>query len=186
MKWILKNKDNIEVFDDFNKAVFVFKEEIYHHMCINRNVFDIYNLPEDIGCHFAYKYDEGTISDDELVAFSRSIMLLDTFNGKYEKIAKTKRYVLKRIKNDINVHSEIDEFEEEAAVSIAVSNNEVNLNLEILKDEPSYLRTNAFIFDNKKREYFFKSHQFINTTTKPEELGKVVDIDLSLRYISEA
>ena len=46
--------------------------------------------------------------------------------------------------------------------------------------------THVDFIDYAYGEYFFKSHQFINTTTKREELGKPVDIDLSPRYISEA
>ena len=72
MKWMLKNNDNEEIFDDFNKATVAFKNDICDHMRKNQSIYDIYNLPEDVCCHFAYKYDEGTISDDDLIAFCRA------------------------------------------------------------------------------------------------------------------
>ena len=186
MKWMLKNNDNEEIFDDFNKATVAFKNDICDHMRKNQSIYDIYNLPEDVCCHFAYKYDEGTISDDDLIAFCRAIMLMEAFVGRREKLYKTKESILKIVKNDINHHSEISEFDEEANISISLNDNEVKLDLEILKEKPTSLKTNAFIIDNKKKNYYFKSHQYVNTTTIREELGKEVDIDLSLRYVSEA
>jgi len=46
-------------------------------------------------------------------------------------------------------------------------------------DETS-LRTNAFIFKNKNKRYYFKSKQIITTTSRPELLGKEVEANIEL------
>lgn len=49
-----------------------------------------------------------------------------------------------------------------------------------IKDE-TYMRSNASIFDDPSKVYYFNSHQIITTTPKEKNLGKVVDISVQLR-----
>ena len=51
-----------------------------------------------------------------------------------------------------------------------------------IKDE-TYMRSNAFIFYDSNKKYYFNSYQIVTTTSKEKDLGKIVNIDISLEPV---
>ena len=77
-----------------------------------------------------------------------------------------------------------NEYDEELKIDIKSLPEEVILDIthfDGVKDE-TYLHSNAFIFDDPGKVYYFNSHQIITTTPKEKNLGKVVDISIQLRH----
>lgn len=186
MKWIVSNNIRDEYYNDFNRAVFAFKVMIIHQMRTQKDIYDQYGLPMEVGCHFAYKYDEGLVDDNDLIGFSRLMMLCSALKKDYLDINKCNDFASSRVKGNVNLHSEIEEFEESVDLDIKRHKDEIILDVKVNKDETYSIFTNAFLFKDNTKDYYFKSHQFITTSNNPDDLGKPMNIDVTLKYLSDS
>ena len=186
MKWVIKNQDIVQYFDDFNKAVEVFRESVFNYIIHHRNVFYENNVPSDVDFIYSYKCEEGLINDEEIVAFTRLQLLFQTINDDYKGHINKRDIILKTINKEIKLHSEIEEFNESVDISIKPLNNEIVVDLRIDDKQKPFLKTNAFIFDDDKKDYYFKSLLIIRTSSNPEECETPVASNITLTYLSEA
>lgn len=179
-KWILTTNSESYVFDRFVDAVAVFKTKISNYIEENKDVFDRDGMPFAPGAFFSGKYDEGTITDEEIVVQIRTSMLCGSFVWKDAE--HSKENAIKSLKGDIHYEGE-NEFGEKLRIDIKTSPEEVLLEIahfDGIRDE-TYMRSNAMIFDDPSKEYYFASHQIVTTSSKRSELGKVVDIDIRIK-----
>lgn len=77
-QWILTINGEPQVFDDFIKAVRKLKNIIHKHVDFNKDVYEITCLPDDVGAFFNYKFDEGIVTDEEIVIEARLKQALDS------------------------------------------------------------------------------------------------------------
>lgn len=179
-KWVLTiNKDSYE-FGHFADAVAIFKTKISDYIEENKDVFDRDGMPFAPGAFFSGKYDDGTITDEEIVVQIRTSMLCGSFIWKDAN--RSKENANKSLKGDIHYEGQ-NEFDEELTIDITASSDEMTLNIthfDGVKNK-TYLRSNALIFDDPSKEYYFGSHQIVTTSSKRSELGKIADYDICLR-----
>ena len=184
--WIVNNKAGVkETYLDFETAVKRFRDIIANFFWDfsyegpeDKKTFYVFGLcgvPDQIGAYFSYKYDERTITDEEIVIDQRLEMLLDFL--KCQDTKDLKENTMKVIKKPIHYHGEIEEFEQTADINVDLLKDEVVVSLE---SDDDYLKTNAFIFDNPDKTYYFDCTQTVHTADKPEDLGKVVFLDVTL------
>ena len=179
-KWILTVDNETFEFDNFNDAVTMLKAEISKHMEINEDIFGREGEPFTPDAFLSCKYDDGTISDEEIVVQTRMSMLCRSFIWRGANYSKDN--AIKSLKGDIHFFGK-NEYDEELKIDIKSLPEEVILDIthfDGVKDE-TYLHSNAFIFDDPGKVYYFNSHQIITTTPKEKNLGKVVDISIQLR-----
>ena len=180
-KWILTVDNETFEFDNFSDAVTMLKAEISKHMEINEDVFGREGEPFTPDAFLSCKYDDGTISDEEIVVQTRMSMLCRSFIWRGANYSKDN--AIKSLKGDIHFFVK-NEYDEELKIDIKSLPEEVILDIthfDGVKDE-TYLHSNAFIFDDPGKVYYFDSHQIITTTPKEKNLGKVVDISIQLRH----
>lgn len=184
--WIVNNKAGVkENYLDFETAVKRFRDIIANFFWDfsyegpkDKKTFYVFGLcgvPDQIGAYFSFKYDERTITDEEIVIDQRLEMLLDFL--KCQDTKDLKENTLKVIKKPIHYHGEIEEFEQTADINVDLLKDEVVVSLE---SDGDYLKTNAFILDNPDKIYYFDCTQVVRTADKPEDLGKVVFLDVTL------
>lgn len=187
--WIVNNKaSEKETYQDFETAVKRFRNIIANFFWDfsyegpedkkTLNVFGLCGVPDQIGAYFSYKYDERTITDEEIVIDQRLEMLLDFL--KCQDTKDLKENTLKVIKKPIHYHGEIEEFEQTVDINVDLLKDEVVVSLE---SDGDYLKTNAFIFDNQDKTYYFDCSATCHTSTKEEDLGKVVFLDITLTKV---
>ena len=177
-QWILTTNGETQVFDEFLNAVHQLKNTIHKHVDFNKDVYGITCLPDGVGAFFGYKFDEGIGTDEEIVIEARLNQVLDSLHC--EDPAINKEYIQKYVKKEIHYHGEIEEFDEKLDINTTLSNDEFVVDIVLDDADITYLKTNAFIFDDENKTYYFKTHQIINTSSNPNDLGKVVDLDASL------
>ena len=130
--------------------------------------------------HFFCKYNDGTISDEEIVVQTRMSMLCRSFI--WRGAGYSKDNAIKSLKGDIHFVGK-NEYDKELKIDIESLPEEVILDIthfDGVKDQ-TFMRSNAFIFDDPNKVYYFNSHQIITTTPKEKNLGKVVDINIQLK-----
>ena len=96
---------------------------------------------------------------------------------------------MNRIKHGpIIYHGKIEEFPAELNVSIEYSEDEITVGFEHFDEsgEKTYLKTNAFVFKDSGKAYYFKTHQIIRVVNREYRhlLGTSVDLDLTLTRAS--
>lgn len=179
-KWILTVDNETFEFDHFSDAVTMLKAEISKHMEVNEDIFGRDGEPFTPDAFLYCKYVDGTITDEEIVVQTRMSMLCRSFIWRGADYSKDN--AIKSLKGDIHFISK-NEYDEELKIDIESSSEEVILDIthfDGVKDK-TYMRSNAFIFDDPNKVYYFNSHQIITTTPKEKNLGKVVDINIQLR-----
>lgn len=185
---MILNNEKIE-FDNFKNASSSFIKEInkyfWKHTYANKEsndvkIFDSGCYPDELGSFFYYLYSEAKITDDEIVLDSRLRMLLSSFINKNPKDIKNN--ALKVIIRSYNYQYEDEEIGYSIKIKIDYSEDEIIF--ESNADEDSYLHTNAFIMDDENRKYYFDSHQICNTSNNGSDLGKTVDLSISLEKMT--
>lgn len=178
-KWFLTIDNEAVEFDNFNDAVAMLKAEISKHMEMNEDVFGEEGEPFESGAFFFSKYEDGTITDEEIVVQTRMTMLCRSFLLRGADLSKDN--AMKSLKGDIHYLGK-DEYDDELEIVVLSSPEEVILDIAHCDgiENRTYLRSNAFIFDDSNKEYYFNSHQIVTTTSKRKNLGKVVDINVRL------
>lgn len=181
-KWILTVDNETFEFDNFSDAVTMLKAEISKHMEVNEDIFGREGEPFTPDTFLSSKYDEGTISDEEIVVQTRMSMLCRSFIWRGADYSKDN--ALKSLKGDIHYYGK-NEHEEELKIDIHSSKDEVVLDIthyDGIEDE-TYMRSNAFIFDDSNKKYYFNSYQIVTTTSNEKDLGKIVNINISLEPV---
>ena len=179
-KWILTVDNETFNFDNFSDAVTMLKAEISKHMEVNEDIFGREGEPFTPDAFLSCKYVDGTISDEEIVVQTRMSMLCRSFIWRGADYSKDN--AIKSLKGDIHFIGK-NEYDEELKIDIESLPEEVILDIthfDGVKNK-TYMRSNAFIFDDPNKVYYFNSHQIITTTPKEKNLGKVVDINIQLR-----
>ncbi len=179
-KWILTVDNETFDFNNFTDAVTMFKAEISKHMEANEDIFGREGEPFTPDVFLSSKYDDGTISDEEIVVQTRMSMLCKSFM--WRGANDSKENAIKSLKGDIHYFGK-NEYDEELEIDIESLPEEVILDIthfDGVKDQ-TYMRSNAFIFDDPNKVYYFNSHQIITTTPKEKNLGKVIDFNVVLK-----
>ena len=178
-KWILMVDENKYEFDKFNDAISMFKAEIIKHIEVNDEAYTDGGEPFSTGSFFFYKYDKGTIKDEEIVAETRMKMLFRSLI--IRDLDYSIENAIKSIKGNIN-YSGKNEFDDELKINIKSKLREISLDIIYNDgtDDENYLSSNAFIFDDPSIEYYFLSNWIINTSRR-HNIGKVVDIKIRLK-----
>ncbi len=143
-------------------------------------------IPFAVGAFFEYKSSEALITDEEIVVEYKLGMLLNSMC--FPEADDCTHYNARRKYDPINYHGEIKEFEEKLDIKINCSEEEINV--EILLDDNEdniFLLTNAFIFQDTRKTYYYKSHQVVIICDSHESyrLGTSVDADITLKYMSK-
>lgn len=181
-KYVLTINGEKEVFDSFEYALKVFLETIYDYVHLTKYVFEESSLPEDYGYFLDYKFEHNQSCELERDLYSKLTQLFEIFNICDPN--KSKEISNRLVPNDIFYHGENDEFEEVFFLKITKKPDEIILNIEADIVFETYIKTNAFIFDNKQKTYYYKAHQVINGTPVKEDAGKPVVLDISLQPLN--
>lgn len=175
LQWIVQTEEFQQKYESFEEAVATFRQIIREYIEGNEEIFGCDSTPFQVGAFFGYKYDEGIISDEEIVASTRLDNLLNSF--RFRDREKAEKIAITMMPRDIDYEGETEEFGEK--LTIRVTHHDPQIEAVVIHDDgqnQTYLETNAFIFDNPDMVYSYKSHQIINTTWKEGNLGKVVDL----------
>ena len=181
-KWELTNGDKKEVFTSFDDATRVYRLLIKKLMEENPDALSGGLVPFQIEAFFGRKYDDGSISDEDIVVSERLSMLLDSFMWLSKEDAKQRAVMC--LPKDICYHDTFPPFSEEVKITISKKDGEIVLLTEYNDEcDKVFIETNSFIFDDDSKEYYFKAHLVVNTSSIKENLGKTSDINLGLRRI---
>ena len=189
-KWIILNNGKEYTFDNYEEALKSFlitiSDHLWEYSFNNKkdgamHVYDYSTLPDNIDVYFDYKYGERTITDEEIVLENRLKMLLDYMLSKNPK--EKKENTLKSFKQSVYYKGEEKEISTKVVIDIDYKEDEAVVDLRCDDGDETYFKTNAFIFDDVDKTYYFKSHQIVTTSSIKEQLGEVVDIDVELRKV---
>lgn len=177
--WIVTQDREALRFESFQEAVEYYRKTLENFYKSNdHDGFGIALYPFDVGSFFSYKYDQELITDEEIITDARMGRLM------YYLFWLNDVENLNRIKHGpINYHGEIEEFPAELSVSITYSKDEITAGFEHFENgEKTFLKTNAFIFKDSGKAYYFKTHQIIRVVNGEcrHLLGTSVDLDLTL------
>lgn len=183
--WVLNNNNAIRKYNSFEEAINEFLKIIKDHLWINsdnnkENESTVYGYscePFSFEVFFHTKYQDRTITDEEIVLESRIGMLLDYFLSKDKK--QIQDNALKVIKHSISYHGK-DEYHTDVKVDVDLNSDEITLDISVNNGFDSYIRSNAFIFDDENRTYYFNSRQYVEVSNNKDDLGKVVELNISL------
>ena len=182
-KWVLEINSKTTEFVNFKDAVTKMKDEIFNHIKTNEDVFWSEGMPFAAEAFFSWKYDDGTITDEDIVVDTRTNMLCRSFIWKDAE--NSKENVLLSLRKSIHYYFENTLFQRKLIINIDLLSNEVKMDISHYErnNEETYMRSNAFIFDDASKEYYFKSHQIINSSDKKEDLGKQININILLKEV---
>ena len=183
-EWIILNNGREILYNDYQEALADFltiiADHLWNHSYNNKSngspVYDRCGTPCRVGEFLGIRYDEYTISDEDIVVQSRLDMLLGNF--RYKDANNIKTNALKIIKHSIKYHSRNEEFDQEISINIELKPKEI---IAEVIGEDSLLKTNAFIFDDYLQKYYFVSEQKIMTSNDLQHLGKMVKLNITLQ-----
>ena len=93
----------------------------------------------------------------------------------------SKKYANRALKGDIH-YSGKDPYDDELSIDIVKTEDEIKLDIVHFDQfDEEYLRSNAFIFDDQDKDYYFKSHQIISSWAMENKTSRKIDIDVSLK-----
>ena len=187
-KWIV-TKDGIkEEFLNFKDALNIFLNEIADHIWYNSScnrdeendwVYNDCSIPFAVGVFFNSKYDERTITDEEIVLESRLHMLLGHLMSKDANEIKDNAF--KVLKHSLIYQGA--EMDTKINIKVDLDPNEVVVDITADDGDESYLRTNAFVMDDDSKTYYFRSKQYVVTAHNPKNLGKEISLDIKLEKV---
>lgn len=183
-KWLVKIGIDEREYDSFDEAVAEFRQVIFDFVstycpsneeeepCIAFNNSAVPNFANE---YFYYKYDSSTISDEEIILDNRLRMLMEYLYC--PNLDELKEATLGNIKHSYKYEDEIKEINSKLYVDIDYSPDEVKV---YLSGNEGFLETNAFIFDDEDKKYYFESNQVVRTSSNPDDLGSVVFLNIYL------
>ena len=180
-RWKIEYDNITKYYENFSDAVDYFRSCIYNYIIENDEIFAKSCIPFQPEVFYHYKFENGIITDEEIAVGVRAKRLLDTLSFPSDCL-KDNDSIKNILIKDIHYTGCIEEFYENVKVNATKSKDEIVLELIHFDVEETYLKTNAFIFDDCKKDYYFDSHQIINTTSNHTNLGKHVDLNITLKY----
>ena len=178
---ILDESGKKRVFPSFKKASDVFRKMIKDYIYDNNDVFLGDSMPFQVGCYFAFRWDEGKITDEEIAINARLQRLLDSLTFPWPK---ARDYAISSVPKDIDYLGFEDEFDNEK-VEIHIRHIEMTIELDLTHDDgvESYIRTNAFLLMDRTKEYYFNSSQIVTCCEDAEELLRPAVLNIRLKKI---
>ena len=187
-KWVLTKNGHQEIFDNYNKALHMFLGNILDHLCTYRDrkdgyssgleVYDYECVPYAVGIFFNKKFNDETITGEEIAINKTLAKLLSLFLSRNPKQIKEK--ALKIISATFSYKEKDDEFDEKLNIVVRKRKDEIALQIIANNRNENRFKINAFIMDDPTKRYYFESKQRVIVSTKKDCVGKVVEIDLSL------
>ena len=172
------NKEEYE-FDMFSEAVRMMKTAIKQHICINTDVFNTEANIFTPDVFFFNKQQTGDLYDEDIIAHKRMSLLMYAFM--HRDADDSKKCANRALKGDIH-YSGKDPYDDELTIDIVKTDDEIKLDIVHFDQfDEEYLRSNAFIFDDQDKDYYFKSHQIISTWAMEDKTSRKIDIDVSLK-----
>lgn len=178
--WVVTTNQDTYSFAFFGDAVNCFKKLIKDYIRSGDDIFINDCTPFQVGCFFSTKYDNGEITDEEIAISTRVDMLLNCLMWHEPKYSK--KDALNIIKKNIRYNgiNHNKEFDEKLSLSIEKKDSEIIYESFLDDGDETYLKTNAFIFDDHEKTYYYKSHQIVVASTKKDVLGTNADCDIVL------
>ncbi len=179
-RWVLTNNDNKQEFSDFKEAKVAFRNSIKEAM----NDKDAYprGEPFSLGVYFSSKFNDGSISDSEIVIYNRAQMLIDSIYASRTIDYKNDKCLYKNIIPKYFFYSGSNDLGEDAFISIDKNEDEILLCIIVNdNDDINMLYTNAFVMDSKERVYCFTSRERISTSDNPDKLGEILYSNITLK-----
>ncbi len=173
--WVLKNNEKVMEFCDFAEAKKAFRISIRNAL----NDEDAYTdgVPFSLGAYFSGKYDDRSISDQEIVIDKRIEFILDLISSPYP-IDYVDDMLLKKLDLLLPTsyfYSGTNQFDEEVEISIDKNNDDIDLRIDVDDNiENNMLYTNAFVLENEDKLYYFESKETISTSNSRDKLGKTL------------
>ena len=187
-KWLVTLNNNRIEFDNYKEAINFFLKEIsiyfrnHFYDKNDPNNMDIFShdcMPNYIASFFFNLYNDRIIKDEEIIIDNRLSMLLSSLQSINPKYIKENS--LESINKSYHYHYDDNDYLID--INIDYSPNEIIVKLDGGDDE-SHLFTNCFIMDDDSKKYFLESHQVCFLANKGSNLGKDIDIDITLEKIS--
>lgn len=185
-KWIIDHNGNKTKYrkytDAVNEYLRIISEHFWGNSDNNKNngstVYDIDLVPSVLSAYFSYKFDNRSISDEEIVLYNRLGLLFSYFLS--EDKDQIKDNMNKVIIHSYSYHQEIEEIS--TKVDIELNKNDENLSLDIKVDDGdiNILKTNGFSLVKNDNKYYLNSIQHIFTSNNPSDLGKIIEMNISL------
>jgi hypothetical protein len=177
-KWIvIKNNYKYEDFD-YEVGINFFRQEIRKYLENNEDIFGANrSTPLQVNAFFEGKYDDKTIKDKEIVIDKRLKFLFDSLY--FPEVKDCENNARKALNKDINYLD--NNGEEKLSIKIKQYNDEIILNIIHDDGDETYIKTNAFIFDDPNKTYYFKSHQIVVCSLNKNKLGKEENLDIVLK-----
>ncbi|MCR5348415.1 MAG: hypothetical protein K6E59_02250 [Bacilli bacterium] len=177
--WVVQEGENKRCFDSFRKAVTAFKKRLSLYMTSWPDIFDNTCIPFAVGAFLSGKCDLEIEATQELLINSKLTALLPLLVVPYEKEWVTT--VEEWVEEDIHYESAIPDFQETLRIDVEIKEDEIIAELFHKGPELTFFKTNAFRFKDPAKPYYFCSHQIVTTSKDVFQLGRVADLDLSLK-----
>ena len=167
----------------FDAAVHYFKFVILRYFCVNFDIFHNEYLPFSARAFIDDMNNKGTVSAGDIAKFEQLGNLLKSFS--YRSLNESKDHALKNLQENISYAGRNEELNEKLSFYALKSAEEIKA--EIVHDgaERTFLSTNAFIFDDDSKTYYFDSHQQFVCSDDSDLLGKSSDLNLRLYSIDD-
>lgn len=190
-KWIIDHNGNKTKYQKFSDAVNEYLRIISEHFWGNSDnnknngssVYDIDLVPSVLSAYFSYKFDNRSITDEEIVLYNRLGLLLSYFLS--EDKDQIKDNMNKVITHSYSYHQEIEDIS--TKVDIELNKNDENLSLDIKVDDGdiNILKTNGFSLVKNDKKYYLNSFQYISTSNNPDDLGKTIELNIYLSPVED-
>ena len=185
-KWIIDHNGNKTEYRKYSDAVNEFLRIISEHFWGNSDnnknngstVYDIDLIPSSLGAFFSYKFDNRSITDEEIVLYNRLGLLLSYFLS--EDKEKIKDNMNKVITHSYSYHQEIEEISTKVDIELTKDKEDLTLDIKVDDGDINFLKTNGFSLVKNDNKYYLNSIQHIFTSSNPNDLGKIIEINISL------
>lgn len=169
-----------EEFSDFVEAKNAFKESIINAISDEDAYCD--GEPFSLCRYFSGKYDNGSISDEEIIIETRARTILEYLLCLRDSV-EMKSKILKLISKNYSYHG-VDEFGVEVSLSIARNLDEITFHLVVDDNgDINLLEANSFVMDDDEKEYYFVAKETITTSNDSNKLGKTISSNITLSKV---
>ncbi len=161
-KWVLKDDRSIREISDFKVAKNAFKRSIIKS--ISEEDAELRDgEPFVFGCYFSTKYDERSITDEEIVIETRTKMLLQYLLYPTED-EELKDEIFRTISKNYSYHGVYESNDDGTGANLSIVRNPHEIIIRLYVDDGAYvnrLETNAFAIEDDDKEYFYISEETI-------------------------
>lgn len=181
-KWMIEIDDETIEFDSFYKAIRVLRNKIEQYFMSEINIFNYKEhqlIPFDVISMIHSRYDLKYLDDEDVVIIHRLNELLNCFL--YSDIIEAQNGAISAIRNEYNYHK-TNQYNCDLKVHIDKYNVDIKLDSD---GEKTHLTTNAFVFNDPNKEYYFDSYQILNYVSNNNydtyQEGDVVSLKIVLK-----